>query len=79
MADDRDFPYEWSNPTDISIPKHGKNKPFIVANVRDILELMDKEEISYSRGVEMFNEVAANFYSNLKSENPKRDPDHPKY
>ena len=65
--------------SNLTTPKHGKNKPFIVANVRDILELMDKEEISYSRGVEMFNEVAANFYSNLKNENPKRDTDHPQY
>lgn len=62
-----------------TIPKHGKNKPFIVANVREIIFLMDSELISYSRGVEMFNEVAANFYSNLKNENPKRDTDHPKY
>jgi len=37
-------------------------KPFIVANVRDITDLWDKEEISYSRMVEMLNEKAAEFY-----------------
>jgi len=46
----------------IKTPEHGKNKPFIVANIKDILELIDNEEISYSRMVEMFNEVAANYY-----------------
>lgn len=35
-----------------------KKKPFIVANVRDILDLYDKEEISFSKMVEMFNDVA---------------------
>lgn len=33
-------------------------KPFIVANVRDILDQYDREEISFSRMTEMFNEVA---------------------
>ena len=47
------------------VPATGKNKPFIVANVKDILELMDKDEVSFSRGVEMFNEVAANYYNHL--------------
>jgi len=37
-------------------------KPFIVANVREITDLWDKEEISYSRMVEMLNEKAAEFY-----------------
>lgn len=38
-----------------------KKKPFIVANVRDILDQYDPqsdESISYSRMVELFNEVA---------------------
>ena len=39
-----------------------KNKPFIVANVRDILDLYDKEEISFSKMVEMMNDVAEKFY-----------------
>lgn len=45
------------------VPETGKHKPFIVANVKDILELMGSEDMSYSRGVEMFNEVAANYYN----------------
>jgi hypothetical protein len=40
-----------------------KNKPFIVANVRDILDLYDKEEISFSKMVEMLNDVAEKFYT----------------
>jgi hypothetical protein len=38
------------------------NKPFIVANVREIMDLLDRNEISYSRMVEMLNEVAEKFY-----------------
>lgn len=38
-------------------------KPFIVANVRDILDLYDKEEISFSKMVEMLNDVAEKFYA----------------
>jgi len=37
-------------------------KPFIVANVREVLDLYDKEEISFSRMVEMLNEIAEKFY-----------------
>lgn len=37
-------------------------KPFIVANVREVLDLYDKEEISFSRMVEMLNEIADKFY-----------------
>lgn len=40
-------------------------KPFIVANVREIFEQMssDSEDgISFTRGVELFNEVAAKYY-----------------
>ncbi len=37
-------------------------KPFIVANVRDIMDLLDKGEITYSRMVEMLNEIAEKFY-----------------
>jgi len=40
----------------------GKIKPFIVANVREITDLYDKEEISYSRMVEMLNEIAFKFF-----------------
>lgn len=40
----------------------GKDKPFIVANVRDITDLYDREEISYSRMVEMLNEIAFKFF-----------------
>ena len=38
-------------------------KPFIVANVREVLDLYDKEEISFSRMVEMLNEIAEKFYN----------------
>ena len=37
-------------------------KPFIVANVRDCTDLWIAGEISYSRMVEMLNEVAEKFY-----------------
>ena len=37
-------------------------KPFIVANVREITDAWDREEISYSRMVEMLNEIAEKFY-----------------
>lgn len=37
-------------------------KPFIVANVREVLDLYDNEEISFSRMVEMLNEIAEKFY-----------------
>ena len=37
-------------------------KPFIVANVREIIDQFDRNEISFSRMVEMFNEKAAEFY-----------------
>lgn len=40
-------------------------KPFIVANVREVLDLYDKEEISFSRMVEMLNEIAIGF-SNIR-------------
>lgn len=36
-------------------------KPFIVANVRDILDAHVSGEITFSRMVEMFNEVALSF------------------
>ena len=52
--------YEWldESPAPASTVVVGKTKPFIVANVREITDLYDKEEISYSRMVEMLNEVA---------------------
>lgn len=43
-------------------------KPFIVANVRDCTDLWIAGEISYSRMVEMLNEIAEKFY------NPKKKP-----
>lgn len=43
----------------------GKHKPFIVANIREIIDLYfkDEPEISFSRMVEMLNEIAAKYYS----------------
>lgn len=42
----------------------GKNKPFIVANVREILEKeFDETGVVSSRMVELFNEVAERFYA----------------
>lgn len=42
-------------------------KPFIVANVREITDLLDKGEISYSRMVEMLNEIAEKFAEQEKA------------
>lgn len=39
-----------------------KSKPFIVANVRDILDPYNMEEISFSRMVELLNEKAFEFF-----------------
>lgn len=41
----------------------GKNKPFIVANVRELTDKYNDDEISFSRMVEMLNEIAAKYYS----------------
>ena len=42
----------------------GEKKPFIVANVRDILDYWNNGEgCTFSRMVEMFNEVADKFYN----------------
>jgi len=42
----------------------GKNKPFIVANVREIVhECIVGENISFGKMVELFNEVAERFYA----------------
>ena len=46
-------------------------KPFIVANVREVLGLYDNEEISFSRMVEMLNEIAEKFYVGGGKEIPK--------
>lgn len=47
----------------------GEKKPFIVANVRDILDYWNNGEgCTFSRMVEMFNEVADKFYN--KKQNP---------
>jgi len=48
-------------------------KPFIVANVREVLDLYDKEEISFSRMVEMLNEIAGNHYQNKPVSDEKVD------
>lgn len=49
--------------------KTGKNKPFIVANVREILEKeFDETGVVSSRMVELFNEVAERFYGQKDSE-----------
>ena len=42
----------------------GEKKPFIVANVRDIIDYWNNGEgCTFSRMVEMFNEVADKFYN----------------
>lgn len=41
--------------------KH-QSKPFIVANVREIIDLYDIEEVSYSKMVELLNEIAFEFF-----------------
>jgi len=47
----------------------GEKKPFIVANVREILDYWNNSEgCTFSRMVEMFNEVADKFYD--KKPNP---------
>lgn len=48
-------------------------KPFIVANVREVLDLYDKEEISFSRMVEMLNEIAEKHYQNQPVSDEKVD------
>lgn len=40
-----------------------QTKPFIVANVREVLDQYDSEEISFSKMVEMLNEIAEKFTS----------------
>ena len=48
----------------------GEKKPFIVANVREILDYWNNGEgCTFSRMVEMFNEVADKFYN--KKQNPQ--------
>ena len=48
----------------------GEKKPFIVANVRDILDYWNNGEgCTFSRMVEMFNEVADKFYNQGKKPN----------
>lgn len=42
--------------------KPGKNKPFIVGNVRRVMDMIAVGDISYSRGVELFNQIAAKYY-----------------
>ena len=51
-------------------------KPFIVANVREIIdgwEHFDPEGYSFSKMVEMFNEKAADFYNNSQTVEPKTE------
>jgi len=48
----------------------GEKKPFIVANVREILDYWNNGEgCTFSRMVEMFNEVADKFYNQGKKPN----------
>ena len=48
----------------------GEKKPFIVANVREILDYWNNGEgCTFSKMVEMFNEVADKFYN--KKQNPQ--------
>lgn len=49
-----------------------KSKPFIVANVRDILDQYDREEMSFSRMTEMFNEVAFKWADEARRETAVR-------
>jgi hypothetical protein len=39
-----------------------KNKPFITANVRKITDAWLREDISYSRMVEMLNDISFQFF-----------------
>lgn len=52
---------------EIPNPEPGKHKPFIVANFREILDALTAEEISFYKGVELLNNVAAKYYK-------KQDP-----
>lgn len=40
-----------------------KNKPFFTANVREITDQWDREEISYGKMVEMLNDVALDWFN----------------
>ncbi|MES2287439.1 MAG: hypothetical protein V4547_17225 [Bacteroidota bacterium] len=56
----KEFFDSFATPSDSSgkvVHTPGKNKPFIVGNVREILDAITAEEISFSKGVELFNEV----------------------
>ena len=49
----------------LKIPELGKYKPFIVANIREILDQYkpdDENGISFTKMVELFNQVAAEYY-----------------
>lgn len=48
------------------VPETGKHKAFITANVRDILDQYNDESdngISHSKMVQLFNQIAENYYS----------------
>jgi len=44
------------------------NKPFTVAIVREITDQWDREEISYSKMVELLNEIAIKWATNNNPE-----------
>jgi hypothetical protein len=48
------------------------NKPFKVSNVRQIIDQYDREEISYSRMVELLNETAIQWMIKNKNNIPER-------
>jgi len=54
-------PIEWNEATknvSLETPPVGEHKPFIAANIRDVLDLYDSHEITHSRMVEMLNEMS---------------------
>lgn len=55
---------------DENSPKPAKHKPFIVGNVRDILDELKQDEITFGLFVEKLNAIARKFY---KPENYKKD------
>lgn len=48
------------------------DKPFKVSNVRPITDQYDREEISYSKMVELLNKIAMD-WANKKNNNPESD------
>ena len=54
---------------EFKLNKKEMTKPFIVANVREIIDQFDKEEISFSKMVELLNEKAAEYYRTKQETN----------